>query len=123
MAGAQILAYQMTIQYDAAALALQQVDRPANAQNGWELVHNEVEPGRILLVGYSATPLENDGPLVELTFQATGQKGQQGVVAIESVRWNEESERALGNVTGTISIGTASGSDRQRQMFLPIISR
>ena len=75
-----LLAYQITLHYDANAGRLVEVI-PADAVSaaaGWELVVNESTPGVVELVGYGVTPANGAGELVTLRFQ--GAEGQ--VVAL-----------------------------------------
>lgn len=86
---AELLAYQLDILYDASVLKVISDNGAVRPASGWQLVYNEVAPGQLKIVAYRAAPLDTAGPLFELRFRVKGDAGEEAVIEIESLRFNE----------------------------------
>ena len=87
---ADLLAYQITLHYDASLGTLVEVIPAAvSAAAGWELVANMRTPGVVTLVGYGATPLTGAGSLATLRFIAVDGQAMSLSPTIVAVQRNE----------------------------------
>ena len=113
---ADLLAYQITVHYDAAAGHFLEAVPAAltNAAAGWDLVANETAPGVIEIVGYGINAHNGAGDLVTLHFQAADGQAISLTPTIVTVQLNEAPPWQ-----GTVGV---KATDLPYQQLLPIVS-
>ncbi|MFN8489085.1 MAG: cohesin domain-containing protein [Caldilineaceae bacterium] len=82
-------AYQLTVTYDANALAFTQVTSASNPANDWNLVVNAEQPGVVQIAAYGLTPLNVADALLGLHFQALQPDATGASITLNAMQVNE----------------------------------
>ncbi|MBK8466115.1 MAG: M36 family metallopeptidase [Chloracidobacterium sp.] len=89
--GKEIIAYEFALRYDPAVIQPQAdaVDLTGTASRGLSAVVNAAEPGLLRVVVYGAIPIDGNGVLLNLRFNAVGAPGSTSPLTWESILFNE----------------------------------
>jgi Tol biopolymer transport system component len=89
--GTPLLAYQFDVLYDASVLQLEAtpVDVSATLSLGLTAVTNTLQPGRMRLAVYGASPITSGGTLINLKFRVVGAPGSNSTLAFDGLIFNE----------------------------------
>jgi hypothetical protein len=83
--GKGIVAYDFTLEYDPSVMrpAAGAIDTAGTLSEGWTVVHNEAEPGRVKVTAFSTNDLVGKGVLLNLRFDVL----QGGRFEADKLRW------------------------------------
>ncbi len=86
-----IISYEFDLRYDPSIMQPQAepVDVAGTASRGFAVVTNATEPGLLRVVVYGAMPIDHDGVLLNLRFNAVGASGSISPLIWERILFNE----------------------------------
>lgn len=102
--GQEILAFQLTLDFDPTVLQLNGVSTENTLSANWNVAENRTADGSIMVVGYSATELSASGTLLNFQFAAIGSVAAQTALIIHDFMWNEGSPDVLLNNDRSLSL-------------------
>jgi autotransporter-associated beta strand protein len=108
VANKEIISYEFDLEYDPAVIQphADPVELAGTVSRGLSAVVNAAEPGLLRVVVYGAIPINNDGVLLYLRFDATGEPGSATPLSLKNILFNEGS-----NPTLAFKISPATGGD------------
>lgn len=95
----EIIAYELDLRYDPAVMRPQKdaVDLAQTVSRGLVAVVNAETPGLLRVVMYGAYPIERDGVLLNVRFDAIGAPGAISPLSFERIIFNEGEPRVTAN--------------------------
>ncbi|RMH72188.1 MAG: T9SS C-terminal target domain-containing protein [Gemmatimonadetes bacterium] len=105
VAGMDILAFQMEIVFDPAVIHILDYDTHNSLTDaGWTIHINPHTPGRVILNGFSANPLPENGTLIYLRATVTGSEGQVTDLRFVDAFFNER-DPICQPISGRVTVG------------------
>ncbi|MFN0279951.1 MAG: cohesin domain-containing protein [Pyrinomonadaceae bacterium] len=113
-AGKEIISYEFDLRYDSTAIQPQinPVDLTGTVSRGLSVVASTIEPGLLRVAVYGATPIEENGLLLNLKFIVVGEAGSSSSLNWERILLNEDVQATT--TDGLVEISAAD----ETQMFL-----
>jgi len=107
VASKDIISYEFDLRYDPTVIITQTdaVELAGTVSRGLSVVTNISEPGLLRVVVYGPTPIEANGVLLNLRFQAIGASGSVSSLKWERIIFNDDNYLA-NTVDGTIEISS-----------------
>jgi uncharacterized delta-60 repeat protein len=89
--GKGIVAYDFTVEYDPSVMrpAAGAIDAAGTLSEGWTVVYNETEPGRVKVTAFSTGEMAGKGVLLNLRFDLVDRSGRLSGLRLESFQLNE----------------------------------
>jgi hypothetical protein len=105
----EIISYEFDLRYDASVIRPSQipVSTAGTVSRGFSIAVNAREPGLLRVAVYGALPIDRDGVLLNLRFNAIGTAGDVSPLIFERVMINEGDPVAV-PVAGTVELSRAT---------------
>jgi len=109
-----IISYEFDLRYDPAVIQPQEdpVDVAGTASRGLFAVANAEEQGLLRVVVYGPMPIDRDGVLLNLRFNALGMAGSVSALTFERITFNEGDPAALAT-DGQVELSAAAADQAQ----------
>jgi len=91
IADKNVISYEVDLRYDPSAIrpVVDAADVEGTVSRGFYVVTNATEPGRLRVVVYGATPISEDGVMLNLGFTVVGAAGSVSPLTFERIMFNE----------------------------------
>ena len=109
-----IISYEFNLRYDPSVIQPQKdpVDLAGTVSSGLSAVANPNEPGLLRVVVYGPMPIDSNGVLLNLRFNAVGASGSVSPLTWEKIMFNEGDPQAMAS-DGQIEISAAAPNQVQ----------